>query len=206
LRWHYEVMIQGAATYLEAARHFREVLAGIPDSAWDEPGLGDWSVRTLAGHTSRALITVLTYLERPAQNIDVGSTAEYYSGLDFTSSPDITARAVAAGEDLGSKPVETVDRLLAQLENVVPVVSDRVIETIAGGMRFSDYLPTRIFELAVHSLDLAAACGVPASLSSEVESAAMKVAVEIAAARGEGSLLLLALTGRTTLPPGYSVV
>ncbi|AUI49602.1 maleylpyruvate isomerase N-terminal domain-containing protein [Arthrobacter crystallopoietes] len=199
-------MIQGAATYLEAARNFREVLAGIPDSAWDEPGLGDWTVRTLAGHTSRALITVLTYLDRPALNIDVGSTAEYYSGLDFTSSPDITARAVAAGEDLGAKPLETVDRLLAQLENVVPLVSDRVIETIAGGRRFSDYLPTRIFELAVHSLDLAAACSVPASLSSDVEKAAMNVAVEIAAARGEGSLLLLAMTGRTALPPGFSVV
>lgn len=199
-------MVPGAATYLAAARHFREVLARIPDSAWNEPGLGDWNVRTLAGHTSRALITVLTYLERPAENVDVGSTAEYYSGLDFTSSPDITARAVAAGEDLGPAPLETVDRLLAQLESVVPVVSDRVIETIAGGMRFSDYLPTRIFELAVHSLDLAAACGVPASLPLEVEKAATNVAVEIAAARGEGSLLLLALTGRTPLPPGFSVV
>lgn len=199
-------MIPAAATYLAAARHFREVLAEVPDSAWEEPGLGDWTVRTLAGHTSRALITVLTYLERPAQNIDVGSSAEYYSGQDFTSSPDITARAVAAGEDLGAKPLETVDRLLAQLEKVVPLVSDRVIETIAGGMRFSDYLPTRIFELAVHSLDLAAACGIPASLSSDVEKAAMNVAVEIAAARGEGSLLLLALTGRTALPPGFSVV
>ncbi|NMR29756.1 maleylpyruvate isomerase N-terminal domain-containing protein [Crystallibacter degradans] len=199
-------MIPGAATYLAAAQHFREVMARIPDSAWDEPGLGDWNVRTLAGHTSRALVTVLTYLERPAQNIDVESTAAYYAGLDFTSSPDITARAVAAGEELGPAPLETVDRLLAQLGSVVPVVSDRVIETIAGGMRFSDYLPTRIFELAVHSLDLAAACGVPASLSPEVEMAAMKVAMEIAAARGDGSLLLLALTGRASLPPGFSVV
>jgi hypothetical protein len=39
-----------------------------------------------------------------------------------------------------------------------------------------------------------------------VEKAATNVAVEIAAARGEGSLLLLALTGRMPLPPGFSVV
>ncbi|EMY33207.1 hypothetical protein D477_016180 [Arthrobacter crystallopoietes BAB-32] len=199
-------MILGGTTYLAAGRHFRGVLSRIPEEAWGKPGLGEWDVRTLAGHTSRALVTVLTYLERPAEQVTVASAAAYFSGQDFTSSPDITARAVRAAQELGPKPVETVDRMLVRLNEVVPLVEDRVIETIAGGMRLSDYLPTRIFELAVHSLDLAAACGIRTSLPADVELAANKLAIEIAAARGEGSKLLFALTGRASLPAGYSVV
>jgi len=199
-------MIPGGATYLAAGRHFRGVLARIPSEAWDKPGLGEWDVRTLAGHTSRALVTVLTYLERPAEQVAVASAAAYFSGQDFTSSPGITARATAAARELGPEPAETVDRMLVRLNEVIPLVEDRVIETIVGGMRLSDYLPTRIFELAVHSLDLAAACGIRTALPADVELAAAKLSVEIAAARGECSKLLLALTGRAALPAGYSVV
>lgn len=199
-------MIPGAATYLAAGRHFRGVLAQIPPDGWDKPGLGEWSVRTLAGHTSRALVTVLTYLQRPAERIDIASPAAYFVGQDFSSSPGVTSRAVAAGQDLGPAPAEAVDRLLVQAGQVIPAAEDRVIETIAGGMRLSDYLPTRIFELAVHSVDLAAACGIPTSLPADVELCAAKLAVEIAVARGDGSRLLSALTGRTALPAGFSVV
>ncbi|MDQ0096006.1 hypothetical protein [Paeniglutamicibacter psychrophenolicus] len=44
----------------------------------DQPGLGEWDVRALVGHTSRALLTVETYLARPAQAVDVASAAEYF--------------------------------------------------------------------------------------------------------------------------------
>ena len=39
-----------------------------------EPGLGEWDVRSLVGHTSRALLTVETYLASPAEVVKVGST------------------------------------------------------------------------------------------------------------------------------------
>ena len=35
-----------------------------------------------------------------------------------------------------------------------------LMTTIAGGMRLSNYLPTRTFELAVHTADLTTALGV----------------------------------------------
>ena len=38
---------------------------------------------------------------------------------------------------------------------------DPVISTIFGGMRLSDYLPTRTFELVVHGLDIARAAQLP---------------------------------------------
>jgi uncharacterized protein (TIGR03083 family) len=195
-----------AATYLSAAGSFRELLSRIPPDAWDRPGLGRWTVRTLAGHTSRALITVLTYLDRPAERVEVDSTAAYYSGLDFSNAPDINARAAQAGVDLGPDPVAAVDGLLARLQERLPQETDRAIVTIAGGMRLSDYLPTRTFELAVHSLDLAAACGLEASLPQEVQRAAAELAVQVAVRRGDGAPVLLALAGRAPLPAGYSVV
>jgi uncharacterized protein (TIGR03083 family) len=199
-------MIESAATFLSAGRYFREVLANVPPTAWNAPGLDDWSVRTLAGHTSRALSTVLTYLGRPAKTVHLESAADYYLATGLANDPGVTERAISAGKELGPDPVDMVDRLLAQLENTLPLTEDRVIETAAGGMRFSDYLPTRIFELAVHTLDLSRACGLVAELPRGVELEAGRLAIEIAAERGDGAQVLLALTGRTMLPGDFSVV
>ena len=38
------------------------------DGRWDEPGLGEWSVRDLVGHTSRSFLTVESYLATPAES------------------------------------------------------------------------------------------------------------------------------------------
>ncbi|NKX53680.1 hypothetical protein HGG74_03805 [Arthrobacter sp. E918] len=194
------------ALYLTAARCFRDLLARLPVDGWDRPGLGEWSIRTLAGHTSRALSTVLTYLDRPADRVEVESAAAYYRTPGLASSPEVTPRAVQAGEQLGDEPVAAVDAMLARLEARLPQETDRVISTVAGGMRLGDYLPTRIFELAVHSLDLAAACGTEVRLPADVELAAGELALRIAVGRGDGAALLLALTGRRSLPQGFSVV
>ena len=53
--------------YAEAARTVVELVGRIPGEAWDRPGLGEWDVRALVGHTGRAFVTVLTYLDRPAE-------------------------------------------------------------------------------------------------------------------------------------------
>ncbi len=72
-------------------------------------------------------------------------------------------------------------------------------------MRLSGYLPTRIFELAVHSLDIARATGLSAGLPNEVLAAATTLATQIAVELGEGEAVLLALTGRAELPHPFSV-
>ena len=38
---------------------------------WEAPGLGEWSVRDLVGHTSRSFLTVEAYLGRPADSVAV---------------------------------------------------------------------------------------------------------------------------------------
>ena len=73
-------------------------------------------------------------------------------------------------------------------------------------MLLSSYLPTRTFELAVHSLDIAAAIGIDLHLDSVVLADSIALAAEAAARSGQGVPVLLALTGRTPLPDGFSVV
>ena len=50
------------ARYAGAAQAFLELAGQVPHQAWSRPALGEWDVRALTGHTSRALTTVETYL------------------------------------------------------------------------------------------------------------------------------------------------
>ena len=63
--------------FADAAEWF-VTTAALVDGRWDEPGLGEWDIRSLVGHTSRALLTVESYLQRPADQADVESTTAYY--------------------------------------------------------------------------------------------------------------------------------
>ena len=80
------------------------------------------------------------------------------------------------------------------------------VRTIAGGMRLRDYLPTRTFELAVHTADLATALGVPPDVPATAAARALYIVADLAIADGLAGPLLLAVTGRTGLPAGYSVL
>jgi hypothetical protein len=79
---------------------------------------------------------------------------------------------------------------------------------VIGGMgiRLRQYLPTRIFELAVHGLDIARAAGVSFSLPNDVLADATALAARTAVTVGDGETVLMALTGRGSLPPSFSVV
>jgi hypothetical protein len=84
---------------------------------------------------------------------------------------------------------------------------DPLIEVIGGlGIRLHTYLPTRVFELAVHGLDIARATGLSFELPADVLDAATVLAARIGVATGHGDALLMSLTGRQTLQDGFSVV
>ena len=59
------------ARYAGAAQAFMELAGQVPHQAWARPALGEWDVRALTGHTSRALTTVETYLATPAGFITI---------------------------------------------------------------------------------------------------------------------------------------
>lgn len=168
-------------------------------------------MRALVGHTSRSLITVSTYVQSEAQREDVTSAADYYAMVrDYTANAGAAAiveRGRQAGRDLGDEPVATIDRLVTQALADIAAVDDPLIEVIGGlGMRLSSYLPTRIFELAVHCMDIAGAAGIDAAPPDDVLAESAALAARIGVRLGSGPAVLLALTGRHDLPPGYSVV
>ena len=194
------------ATFLAAAGSFAELVAELPRDLTG-PGLGEWDLRALVGHTARSLVTVSEYLHQPAPRaVEVRSAAAYVAGLaEASADPAVTRRGVAAGEMLGDDPAGAVRLLLdAVTDDLRRVDLDRVVTTYAGGMRLCDYLPTRTFELVVHGLDIAAAVPVRCTPPPAAVQAAVTLAAQVAARRGDGTTLLRLLTGRE--PGGLSIV
>jgi uncharacterized protein (TIGR03083 family) len=200
-----------STTFRSAATAFADLVRAIPDTAWDGTGLGEWDLRALVGHASRSLITVSTYLRTPADREDVTSPADYYAWvrehLATADAAAIVERGRQAGRDLGEHPAATVDTLLERALNDVAAVDDPLITVFGGlGLRLSTYLPTRVFELAVHGLDVARAAGVDFTLPDDVLAEATVLAARISVRLGSATPVLLALTGREPLPPSFSVV
>ena len=176
--------------------------------AWDDPALGEWDVRALVGHTSRSFLTVESYLARPAGSVDVQTTADYYRATRAVAAgPEVAARGRDAGRALGEDPLATLEaistRVLRLLEHQD---GTELVTTIAGGMRLSDYLPTRTFELTVHTADLASALGLPPEPPPTAAREALGIVTALAVADRRAGVLLLAATGRPALPAGFSVL
>jgi uncharacterized protein (TIGR03083 family) len=195
-------------TFAEAAQAFAELVRRIPDDRWDGPGLGEWNLRSLVGHTSRSLITVETYLDQRADAEELPTAAAYYAALAGIDPEGVVGRGVAAGTALGENPADVVDALARRIPALLKTAGNPLITTAAGGMRLENYLPTRSFELVVHSLDIAAAVSdmEGPEFSDQLLSQVARVAATSAVLLGRGVEMMLALTGRATLSPGFSVV
>jgi hypothetical protein len=193
--------------FADAAQWFVRT-AALVGERWDRPGLGDWDVRALVGHTSRSLLTVETYLARPAETVEVASAGDYFRATSAAAADSaVAARGRDAGSALGSDPASAVAEIAGR---VLPLVDTRdgteLVTTIAGGMRLADYLPTRTFELAVHTTDLATALGAPADVPATAATQALRVIADLAVAGGRAGSLLLLATGRHGVPAGFSVL
>jgi len=85
------------------------------------------------------------------------------------------------------------------------MTGDEVPTTIAGGMLLRDYLVTRVFELTVHTADLATALGLPAEPPTLPAALTLQTVCDLAVADGRVGELLLGATGRG-LRQGFSVL
>ncbi|MCD1143728.1 maleylpyruvate isomerase N-terminal domain-containing protein [Kocuria sp. LUK] len=204
------------AAFLEAgvflarlADEVEELDEAAEDSLWERPALGSWDLRALLGHAGRALSTLTAYLDRPAAAEECTGTGHYYALAASADPQEVAARGTAAGRELGPEPAAAVRAALEAAREAlarVPLEQDPLIRTPFGGARLSTYLPTRTFELAVHGLDVAAACGLDRTPPDHVLADTALTLAEIAAERGRVPELLQALTGRRALPPGWSLL
>lgn len=184
-------------TFQSAGSAFAELVEGIPDQRWDSPGLGEWSVRDLVGHTSRALLTATTYLAQPGDRVELADSVAYFQAALATDPATIAKRGREAGAALGPDPTAAVQQQLARaLATVAAASPDTIAATPFGGIRALEYLPTRTFELTVHSLDLRTACQLPAEVPEGPLKASLELAVRLALRSGKAAQLLLLATGR----------
>ena len=218
--WSDTVFAFDAATrwFVAVTRGIAERAAGNPE-VWAQPGLGEWTVRDLVGHTSRALSTIETYLDLAAEEdaagvageIDVTSPAAYYERALAAGTPEIIAqRGRETAATLGAQPAAAVATLAARvLARVATLDGSEPAETPAGRIRIAEYLPSRTVELTVHTSDLLQSQGVPAAEQTLPEAAAaatLHVLADLAAQKGSAALLLRAATGRAPLPAGFTVI
>ncbi|MDT0186216.1 maleylpyruvate isomerase N-terminal domain-containing protein [Microbacterium sp. ARD31] len=202
--------VDSRSAYADATTWFVDT-AGLVGGRWSQPGLGEWDVRSLVGHTSRALLTVESYLDRPAGQVDVESALEYFRrGRRAADDAAVAERGRAAGEALGTGSADVAEEVAAIADRVLARVErchgEEVVTTIAGGMRLVDYLPTRTFELVVHTADLATALGVPAEPPPRPAAQALDLLAGLAVQEGVAARVLRAATGREGLPAGFSVL
>lgn len=193
--------------FTDAAEWFVRTSALVGDR-WNQPGLGDWDVRALVGHTSRSFLTVEAYLDRPAAAVEVGSAAAYFRATRAAAAgPAVAARGRDAGTALGPDPTAAVAEIATRVLRLLDTRDGtELVTTIVGGMRLRDYLPTRTFELAVHTADLATALGAPLDVPASAGAQALQVVADLALADGRAGPLLLAATGRPAVPTGFSVL
>ena len=193
-----------------AAHSFLDLVGEVKESQWNEPALGVWDVRSLVGHTARAILTVEQYLlAEPAPEVTAADAEEYYvkAFTEYTDNDAIAARGVEAGkalnENAGAEFEATLERALALIEQNA---SDRIVAIGPIGIPLDEYLRTRVFELVVHGMDIARATsqehGIPADVVANVADLAARVAVR----KGDGEAILFALTGRRPLRTRYSIL
>jgi len=195
-------------TYAEAAGFLVDTARQVGPGDWARPGLGVWSVRELVGHASRALVTVPTYLARPPERVDLPTAVEYYLRTSAAAKDaEVAERGRQAAAALGDDPAATLARLMGQAAMAVgDAPGGALVGTPWGGMRLADYLQTRIFELTVHTLDLAAALGLEARPPDPAAQVSTALVAELAVRTGQAGPLLLAATGRGPLPEGFTVL
>lgn len=193
--------------FADAAEWFVRTSA-LVGNRWHQPGLGEWDVRALVGHTSRSLLTVETYLARPAETVDIASAEDYFHATRAAAAGSaVAARGRDAGTALGDDPADAVAEISARVLRLVGTRDGtELVTTIVGGMRLAAYLPTRTFELAVHTADLATAIGVPAAVPATAAEEALQIVARLAVADGLAGPLLLAATGRSRQPASFSVL
>jgi uncharacterized protein (TIGR03083 family) len=192
--------------FRQASKAFADLVGRVGPSDWELPGLGVWSVRDLVGHTSRALLSVEECLSAPPRSLSASvevtltGAAEYFALAGGADHDAIAERGREAGAALGEIPSTAVavirTRALMALQRAVGSGEDPVVSTRFGGIYLSAYLPTRTFELVVHTLDLGAALGVDAEMPAAPLATAAHLATDLALGSGRGPGVLLALTGR----------
>ncbi|MGW2491506.1 maleylpyruvate isomerase N-terminal domain-containing protein [Streptomyces sp. NPDC001606] len=144
-----------------------DAVAGLSEAEWNLPTrCAPWTVRDLLGHVCVVIDWLPAMLDAPEPGEAEISAAEYYRP-DDRFSPQTNGKRIALAQHRAARPADgaafaeeftatwrRVDRLCQGQPE------DRTVRTRHGdAMLLSEFLLTRVVEVAVHGLDLADALG-----------------------------------------------
>ncbi len=192
-----------SAAFRYASTWYRSLVGAVDDHRWDQAALGEWSVRELVAHTTRAYKTIVEYLDGdPKDETEIYSAAGYFRIVLAEQTPHVHISARAKREAIGAAdPVALVDEWAAKAEQLVAdTPGEATVHTFVGEMQLDQYLATRVVELVVHGLDLAAAIDLPTPAPAASSRVALEVLLDLGRAEDLSAILCL-LTGRAASLP-----
>lgn len=181
---------------------------------WDDPSaLEGYTVGGLAGHLARGVLTVDTYLARPAPSPETATTdaAGYFVALVRDHDPveselhrAVRKRGRRAAADgpaaLSAAVTDALQRLRPRLSDVDHDRPVAVRDDLC--LPLDQYLRTRLVELVVHLDDLATSVGRPvaAGIPDAAYEVAAEVLVRLAVLREGGPAVVRSLARRERHP------
>jgi uncharacterized protein (TIGR03083 family) len=179
------------------------LLAGLPADRWDAPTRCEpWNVGELLAHVRVAVGRVTDALAQPAPASATVSAVDYYR-------PDARFSPAANADRVATAQAQAVpDGLAAFRQTVASVVAacaaqppGRTIRTRHGDpMLLSEFLITRVVEVAAHGFDLADAAGVPSWLSPPAAAVLQDLLLGAGRRAPDPDHFLRAATGRAADP------
>lgn len=184
------------AAFRAASLFFVQAVAAVPPADYERPWSDEWRVLDLIGHGNRANLLPVEYYERPVQPAGADDLAEYLLP------ENIAKRGREATAALGDDPVGAVRSASERALAVIASAPDgAVVGTPFGERSLDSYLPSRTAELVLHGLDLDTSVDPPPEALEDC--AAFLVAQAVGSGRGVD--VVRALSGRSTLAPGFNV-
>ena len=182
----------------------------VGDDQWDLPGLGEWTVRDLVGHTARAMLTVQQFTSRDETLIaEVPSSVAYYQRAFAGEGTNarVADRGRQTAQSLGPDLPSAVARLASEVSALIDALpDDHIFASLIGGITLVDYLPTRTVELVVHTLDLQAATGIKGEPPRDAMLSTLHLLAELAVDTPNAGHLALLATGRDAWVGPFSVI
>lgn len=196
------------AAFRQVSHWWKSLVGAIDDGVWDQAALGEWSVRELVAHTNRAYRTIPLYLEGEVKDDTwIPTAAAYYRTVLAEETPHvhIAARAKIEADQRGDW-VEATAQMAERAERLVATTAeDATVHLFVGEMALDQYLATRVLELVVHGLDLAAAIDFPSPAPPTASRLAINLLLDLAAETDHTAVLRM-LTGRPASLPLTNVL
>jgi uncharacterized protein (TIGR03083 family) len=182
-------------------------LDSLPEAAWANPTrCRPWDARALLAHVRVAVARVPQALAEPVPPVAEVSAVEYYrpdERFSVTTNADRVATAQAHASDLQGPAIlaELDDLRRAIVDMCTPEPPDRVVRTRHGdAMLLTEFLKTRVLEVAVHGFDLADALALPSWLTPAAADVLQELLLGPSRTAPDPEHFLRAATGRATAP------